>query len=379
MKKVLILTVFAIFMVSCKGSIVQLTAVPDFGDGENNQSDDDSPLTDHDSPVTDDDSGNTGNTGDTVPDDDSPFTDHDSPVTDDDVITCTEGELRCSSEDFDVEECDGGKWVTKEECGEGWICDDSVDPIVCADQICFPGARYCKMGDVYECASNGLSEEMTENCTDTQYCDEGDDPGECRDMVCVPNENFCETNILKECNEEGSASSTLKECGTGVCDETLENCVFTDEVGGIATSGSGNNRMRGVYYSCTKNVKIIEISMYLNLNTAGDINFVVYGNGGNGTTYTKLFEKTVSFSADGSKFYSTGTIAFDLNSGHKYMIGTSWSQSVGYFSTSGLFPDDVSFGSATSGFILNSYPAPNSFNENSSSFSYSQKIKTVDK
>ncbi|HQB11006.1 MAG TPA: hypothetical protein PLW37_14175, partial [bacterium] len=78
MKKVIILVVFAIFMVSCKGSIVQLTATPDFGDGENNQSDDDSPLTDHDSPVTDDDSGNTGNTGDTVPDDDSPFTDHDS-------------------------------------------------------------------------------------------------------------------------------------------------------------------------------------------------------------------------------------------------------------------------------------------------------------
>ncbi|HOB71745.1 MAG TPA: hypothetical protein PKM18_08170, partial [bacterium] len=293
MKKVLILTVFAIFMVSCKGSIVQLTATPDFGDGENNQTDsdlsddlsdedssksdddslipdDDSPFTDHDSPVTDD---------------DSPFTDHDSPVTDDDVITCTEGELRCSSEDFDVEECDGGKWVTKEECGEGWICDDSVDPIVCADQICFPGARYCKMGDVYSCASNGLSEEMTENCTDTQYCDEGDDPGECRDMVCTPTELYCDANVLRKCDNIGSGGSVEKDCNPdGVCDEGLEGCVYTSEIGGDQ-SYTANNARRGVFYNCTKNVTVIEFAQGFDLSTNTDLTWAIYEAEGNTTLY----------------------------------------------------------------------------------------------
>ncbi|HQO91990.1 MAG TPA: hypothetical protein PLX56_06655, partial [bacterium] len=109
MKKVLILTVFAIFMVSCKGSIVQLTAVPDFGDGENNQSDDDSPLTDDDSPITDDDSPVTDHDSPVtdhdspVTDDDSPLTDHDSPVTDEDEVPdeiggdCTTGDKKCDT------------------------------------------------------------------------------------------------------------------------------------------------------------------------------------------------------------------------------------------------------------------------------------------
>ncbi|HRZ80741.1 MAG TPA: hypothetical protein P5044_12090, partial [bacterium] len=164
------------------------------------------------------DTGNTGNSGDSGDSGDSSNTG--------DTGECKEGELKCSDAKGEVQECVIGKWETKEECIEGYICNENATPISCAHQICFDGAIYCKMGDVYSCSNDGLSEEMIQNCSDTQYCDEGDDPGECRDMVCEPDKIFCETNILKECVDDGSGSAILKDCTTGVCDAALEDCLY---------------------------------------------------------------------------------------------------------------------------------------------------------
>ena len=183
MKKVLILTVFVIFLSSCQGKLVQLTATPDFGEGKT----DDSVVPDDDSPVTDDDSGNTGNTGDTgntgntgdtgntgntgntAPDDDEVPDE----VPDEIGVECEpDGEKKCNGQKTVILECIDGAWETNETCENDETCKDTRESITCAPHICTPEATYCKSGNVYTCANDGLSEEMTTECTATQYCDE---------------------------------------------------------------------------------------------------------------------------------------------------------------------------------------------------------------
>jgi len=392
MKKVLIFTalaVLSIFLASCQGKLVQLTATPDFGDGDNNKNDGDAVLTDSDSPLTDDDSPLTDNDS-PLTDDDSPLTDDDdSPVTDEDEVPdeigveCEpEGEKKCNGAKTSILECIDGAWETNETCENNETCDDTREAILCAPHICVPATTYCKLGNVYTCANDGLSEEMTEDCTATQYCDDSSTPNFpaiCVDQVCTPNELYCDANALKECNAQGSASSTVKECGTGVCDETLENCVFTGEVGG--TENFDRTGQRGNFFDCTKSVKVIEFAQELEYAGSKNLSWAIYEAEGNSTTYNRIFIKTATVTGTGRSYYSTGNISVNLVSGKKYIFITSWDGSIKlyFLNNSSGTVINVDFALVSKGHSVSSSSLPESLiNPEKYNPVFNQKIKFIE-
>jgi hypothetical protein len=384
MKKVLIFTALAvllIFLASCQGKLVQLTATPDFGDGKT----DDSVIPDDDSGDSGNsgnsgDSGNTGDTGDTGDSgDEDSFTDEDEDedeVPDEIGVECEpEGEKKCNGAKTSILECAEGVWVTNQTCENNETCDDTREAILCAPHICVPATTYCKLGNVYTCANDGLSGEMTEDCTDTQYCDDTKTPVDCTDMICVPNDIFCETNVLKECNAKGSASSTIKECGTGVCDEGLENCVFTGEVGG--TEKFDRTGQRGNFFNCTKNVKVVEFNQQLEYTGSKDLSWAIYEAEGSSTTYSRIFIKNATTTGTGKAYYSTGTISVNLVSGKKYIFATGWSgTSTVYY---GQSTSEIGFGTAVNAHSLGSSSMAESLaNPTRYDIIFNQQIKFVE-
>jgi hypothetical protein len=236
------------------------------------------------------------------------------------------------------------------------------------------------MGDVYECASNGLSEEMTENCTDTQYCDEGDDPGECRDMVCTPTELYCDANVLRKCDNIGSGGAVEKDCNPdGVCDLALENCVYTGELGGDGQS-TRESQKRGNFFNCTKDVKVIEFAQKFNLSANTDLTWAIYEAIGNTTTYTKIFSKTATVTPNGVTLYSTGAILVDLKNGRKYLFLTAWNGSRIFFDGANVLthPINIGFGTSFAGHTGNNLIPDELVSPAENVYVYNQQIKFVE-
>lgn len=385
MKKIIrFMTIFFVFLsffvVSCGKSAVTLPEKED----EHSVSDDDSGKEKQDETADSDFQDEDEVDNPFIPDGDSEVPDDDeTEVPDEAKPECdVEGSLKCNVDKDAVLECVDGQWETKKACSGDETCDDSIDPVSCASHVCSPGTTYCKEGNVYTCATDGLSEEMTEECGETQYCDDSSAPNFppiCADQVCVPGEKSCDGDNVVVCNDEGSGTELSVDCVSdgGVCDEDLDKCVYTDEVGGTATAGSGTNRVRGVYYSCDKNAELINIEMYLD-PSAGNIRYLVYEQSGATGNYVKIFDELVSVTAEGEKFYSSGSVSIELHSGNNYLIAAGWEQTTGYYSGSGTFPNDVSFGSAFKGFIFNSAATPgDEIPYNSVNYEYNQRITTV--
>lgn len=391
MKKSFMVTIcfLSIFLVACSAQTVSL-GDPVFSDKESTTDtevsiDDDSIVyTDDDSMViTDEDSV-------VIIDDDIIIIQDDDTVINPDLdevpdeigVECEpEQSQKCDANKTHVLECISGQWEATVDCTDPLkMCVEAEDAPYCKDLNCVPGTKTCISEDVYTCSEDGMTGILSKNCTDTQYCDEKADPVDCKDMICVPNENFCETNILKECNEEGSASSTLKECGTGVCDETLENCVYTGEVGG--TFSFDRTGQRGNFFDCSKNVKVIEFSQQLEYTGNKDLSWAIYEAEGNSTTYSRIFIKSATTTGTGKAYYSTGTISVNLVSGKKYIFVTAWSGTtkVHYGSNpASSEPIQIGFGSTEAAHSVNSTTFPDTYtNPTKYEVVFNQQIKFVE-
>ncbi len=372
MERFLILFIVMFFFAACGTKTVEL-GNPDFPDN-NAAADDDTVVSDSDSDsqidpdsdsnIPDSDSAIDPDDDTTMPDTDSVIDPDDDTVIDPDddtviipdddavVTECTIGERKCDDTLDNVLECNvAHKWISVEDCSAPLkMCVEAEDAPYCKDLNCVPGTKTCISEDVYTCSEDGMTGVLSKNCTDTQYCDEKADPVDCKDMICVPNENFCETNILKECNAKGSSAATLKECGTGACDETLENCVYTSLIG-AETSFSANNGRRGVFYNCAKNVTVIEFAQGFDLSSNTDLTWAIYEAEGNTTLYKKIYSKKDTVTSNGKGFYSTGAISVSLKSGKKYLFYTGWSGTRNFlYGGAGEHPVDMGFGSSFNGY-----------------------------
>ena len=385
MKKVLmILIVLSVFIIAACGEKKVTFKDPDLTDKDQATNDDDSsddtPVTDHDSPVTDNDS--------PVTDNDSPLTDDDSPLPDDNEtpdeigVDCEpEGVKKCDGSKSSILECSEGAWITNQICESDETCDDTREAILCAPHICVPATTYCKMGNVYTCANDGLSEEMTTDCTATQYCDDTSDPATCKDQVCTPDELYCDGNVLKECNGIGSGGTVEKDCDPdGECDEGLENCVYTGEVGG--TFSFDRTGQRGNFFDCTKNVEVIEFAHELEYTGGKDLSWAIYEAEGNSTTYSRIFIKSAATTGTGKAYYSTGTISVNLVSGRKYIFITAWTGTIKVYydnNPSTADPIMVGFGSTEAGHSISNNSLPDSYiNPARYEIVYNQQIKFVE-
>ena len=392
MKKIFIISVLLLFTIACGKKTVEL-GNPDFPDNESagdadttdtdadteNDSDIDEIIADNDTTVDPDD--------DTIvdPDDDSTIIpDDDSTITpDEDTVTeCTIGEQKCDATLDNVLECNvAHAWVSVEDCSDPLkMCvENPVGTFYCDTLICEPGVKFCKNEDVYTCNADGKTDVLSTNCTDLQYCDNAVDPVICSDMVCDPSETYCDVNILKECAANGGSSTTVKDCSSdsGVCDDTLNNCVYTGNTGGDTTNSNKTGK-RGNFFDCTKNVKVVEFAQRFNFTGDKDLTWTIYEAEGNSTTYTRIFIKTSNVTGVGDSQYSTGSISVNLMNGKKYIFVTAWAGQISFYDNGANHPIDVGFGSSTNGFSSNTDLPEQLVNPSGFNFVYNQRIKFSD-
>ena len=390
MEKILILLIAAFLFAACGTKTVEL-GNPDFPDNDSsvNDSDSDSQVnSDSDSAVDPDDDTIDDTTmpdNDSVidPDDDTAVDpDDDSTVIPDEdtVAECTIGERKCDDAFDNVMECNvAHEWISVEDCSAPLkMCvEEPADNFFCDDLVCEPGVKFCKSEDLYTCNTDGQGDTLAKNCTDTQYCNTVSLT--CEDMVCDPDQLFCDGNLLKTCNGNGSDSTLSKDCGTGICDEGLENCVFTGALGGDSASPNNRTGKRGNFFNCTKNVKVIEFTQRFNFSGNKDLTWAIYEAEGNSTTYSRIFIKVSTVTGTGDAQYSTGAISVNLVNGKKYLFVTSWAGQISFYDNGNTHPVNVGFGASTTGFNNSSTDLPDSFtNPATFDYVYNQQIKFVE-
>ncbi|HNW81649.1 MAG TPA: hypothetical protein PKG52_02040 [bacterium] len=353
MKKILILFIMMIISVACGTKTVEI-GNPDFTDNEaagdvdaQDDSDIDEVFSDDDSVINPDNDSVIDPDEDAVivPDDDSAV------VPDDDTVTgCTIGEKKCDNTLDNVLECNvAHEWISVEDCSDPLkMCvENPVGTFYCDTLTCEPDTKFCKNEDVYTCNADGKTDVLSTNCTDLQYCDTTTVPVSCHDMICDPNELFCDSNVLKLCSSNGGGSTVSKDCGTGVCDGTLKDCVYTGDLGGTGNTARDTQK-RGNFFNCTKNVKVVEFAQGFNLSANTDLTWAIYEAEGVSTTYKKIFSKTATVTSKGSALYSTGAISVDLKNGNKYLFVTAWTGSR-IFIDGGTHPVEMGFGTSFAG------------------------------
>ncbi|HKO52925.1 MAG TPA: hypothetical protein VJV79_34690 [Polyangiaceae bacterium] len=110
----------------------------------------------------------------------------------------------------------------------GVDCADSKKHCVrgeCSDTHCEPNTKSCLNGDVYLCASDGLSQAVWDYCSETERCD--DASGTCLGSVCIPGEFSCSGTRVSTCDGLGSkwlpsttdCATQGKVCLNGSCEK----------------------------------------------------------------------------------------------------------------------------------------------------------------
>ncbi len=159
------------------------------------------------------------------------------------VATCIPGQRACHDGDVYVCASDGVTLRPYQSCGANDICDP--DTRVCVLRVCSPGALGCNGRRVTQCNELGsVARDTTTDCgASGQICYQG----HCRDGVCQPGDTSCVGNLLYHCAEDGSSNDLFQTCGDAFhctpspfgaaacipidCDPNVPFCVGNSAVG----------------------------------------------------------------------------------------------------------------------------------------------------
>jgi len=109
--------------------------------------------------------------------------------------------------------------------------------------------------------------------------------------------------------------------------------------GGTSQSFSGSNRGRGNTFTFTENEQLIEFTVWLDFTGDATIYFYVLESPTLDGTYTPIYEGIEPTSSVGPGYYSSGTIAVDLQAGMYYGIGVAWGpETIFYFRDAAALP-----------------------------------------
>lgn len=134
---------------------------------------------------------------------------------------CTPGQSYCDDTENIAHTCsiDGLTNAVSLNCTDtNTVCSNGI----CEPIVCEPFTQYCKDGDVYQCDSLGISEQVDQFCGSFEYCDEA--AATCRSQICTPGALGCPGGEVGTCNALGSAYEDLTACDTsqiclaGVCE-----------------------------------------------------------------------------------------------------------------------------------------------------------------
>ena len=144
---------------------------------------------------------------------------------------------------------------------------------------------------------------------------------------------------------------------------------------------SGGVRDRGNIYHIATATSLTEFRFYMNITSSTQMYFVVYESTALTGTYTKVAENYIASSGTGEGWYSSGSLAVNLEVGKYYYLGTSWNGTATYGRGNETVPLATSFGTLETGIpgTQAGYPPATSFtNTYSDRNPYYQTVVTGD-
>ncbi len=129
---------------------------------------------------------------------------------------CTDGQLQCSADNSEVQECTDGAWSGIQSCPVG--CDNAE----CVTEVaCSPGDYRCS-GDVVEmCNATGTAYLYIATCA--VACDNGLCTGDCE-----PGDQRCNGDNVEVCNSAGTAWDVEDTCTDTSCDPMIAACALEE-------------------------------------------------------------------------------------------------------------------------------------------------------
>jgi hypothetical protein len=292
---------------------------------------------------------------------------------------CTAGAATCNGDNLSTCAADGsGPADAGKSCGTGKTCVAGA----CKAVICTPDALQCAAGNVQRCTDKGTVWSAYQTCDISTYCNELATPIGCTPDVCTPAANTCNGEKLAVCSADGGHfSSTTTNCAASnkVC-TLAATClaVAEDTVGDTTNSYTNSTYMVGNVYRVDRARTLTKLEQYLSVSGTSVFTWVVYeGGAASYSTYSKVYESTISASVTGA-FLSSGTLSVPLKAGKYYYLGVIVQGSFTRYMSTDYAQPFVSFGQ-----LLNSYQtsgvstAPASFSLTAGDYRYNQRISTA--
>ena len=147
-----------------------------------------------------------------------------------------------------------------------------------------------------------------------------------------------------------------------------------DIVGSALLSNSGTADGVGNFFSLATDVELVNIETRLSIPDPLTLRYFVYESSSQTGTYSKIFEKELTGSGTGLKWYSSGAVSVPLIAGKYYFIGVSWQGVASYYYDFSA-PKPVSFGTQLSG-SHRSYPPTSTKSYSDNQLAYYQRLTT---
>ena len=147
-----------------------------------------------------------------------------------------------------------------------------------------------------------------------------------------------------------------------------------DIIGSALLANSGTADGVGNFYSIEGNVELTIIEARLLIPSPTTLRYFVYESSSQTGTYNKIFEKELTGTGTGLKWYSSGAVSVPLTAGMYYFIGVSWQGLASYYYDFSV-PKILSFGTHLSG-SHRSYPPTSTKAYSGNQIAYYQRLTT---
>jgi hypothetical protein len=261
--------------------------------------------------------------------------------------TCVPEQPTCDGNVLKTCTADGTLPKKGKDCG-----DDVCEAGVCKPKVCEPFANLCVDGDVHQCPGLGTQTTPLKHCEDGQTCAPFGDSVACRARPCSTGATDCVGNVSGTCALDGmSLSGATQDCATTqqVCDASAACSASAIDTAGKAEDVEGitGGNLVGNIIDVHSARRVTKLEANLLLEAPRDLRWMIYE--WTGTSFeSKVNEITPN--NNGSAFFASGPLDFELEVGKRYFLGVGLVVGEGYVYYDGPpWSPSLSFGGALGG------------------------------
>ncbi len=268
------------------------------------------------------------------------------------VNQCVAGQPVCDGNILKTCSDDGTFPAKGDDCGDE-VCQGAT----CKPVVCDIDESLCKDGNVYGCPEPGVVTSLLRTCPVDTSCGSLEGGVECLARPCTANATACLGNAIGTCAANGQSlggAAVLNCAGANkVCNAKFECAASAVDTLGLAEEVElvGGGEVAGNVLEVHSNRRLTKLEMNLLLEAPRDLRWVVYE--WTGAAFTARVSD-ITANQNGSGFFSSGVLDYELVAGKRYLLGVSLVVGEGYVYYDGLPWDrELSFANALNS---NRYP-----------------------